>query len=1178
MRLTHIKLAGFKTFVDPTTISTPGQLVGIVGPNGCGKSNVIDAVRWVLGESRAGALRGDSMQDVIFNGAGDRKPVSRASVELQFDNSDGRIGGQWGQYSELSLKRVLTREGDSGYYINNIPVRRRDIYDVFLGTGLGPRSYAIIEQGMISRVVEAKPEELRVYLEEAAGVSKYKERRKETESRLKDTRQNMSRLEDIRGELGSQLSKLEAQAAVAAQFHELEDHLKITQQLSWFSKQQEAKKARDRASADAQALAAQLEAAQAAAQETETRLETLRNEHYAANDALHDKQGAFYAVSTEVSRLEEQLKSAHASESRIKQQAEQINAQIAELDSQTVQAGEDEAQTQSQLEEAAMMTGGAEDELSASQEDMPALETAVAQSQQVWMETQSEVAQLEESAHLSQQQRDHAQKQIDALRARRERLEAELNAMDGAPGAVSVADVEEQLAQENEALASLEGELAESEQSLEELAAASKTAQSAWQASQKALDGQTARAQALSALNTQVERPDVKDWAEKHAMDSAARLWQKLDIEEGWEDALESVLADRFNALEVDDFGRAAEWIAEGDGALPQLTLFTAKRDENRAPAQPAPDALFYKLQIKDSHFSSLLADLLYGVHCAESVEDALKRRNDLAPGASFVTREGHRVTAQSVSFFAPDANFHGVLSRSRELAELDSRIAEAEAAATEARRAMEEAESAVADARQQIADSRSAMASQQKRCHALDLELAQLRKEEEAKASRRARINADIDGIRSEEAAAQEQLEEVASEIAEAQMKLNDAMAKRDALRAGRNEADVALERGRERLRLAEHAVSEAKYAERSLRERLQELARRKEQLARQKEQQTRFLNDLTRERANVDWAEIERQLQEQLAKRAEAEQILSDAREKLENLANTLRETEDALHANEANIEPARNQIQDMRLKEQAAQLQEQQFTEQLSEAGADLEALPAKLAEWGKRSLNAEIDRVQKAIAALGAVNLAALDELNAATERKTYLDKQADDLTEAIETLENAIRQIDKESRELLKGTFDTVNANFSKLFPALFGGGQGRLELTGEEILDSGVQLIAQPPGKRNASIQILSGGEKTLTATALVFAIFQLNPAPFCLLDEVDAPLDDSNTVRFCNLVRTMSDNTQFLFITHNKIVMELASQLVGITMPDPGVTRVVAVDIEQAVDLAKQNAAAMTS
>ena len=1168
MRLTHIKLAGFKTFVDPTTVTTPGQLVGIVGPNGCGKSNVIDAVRWVLGESKASALRGESMQDVIFNGTGERKPVGRASVELHFDNSAGRIGGQWGQYTELAIKRVLTRDGDSTYYINNIPVRRRDIYDLFLGTGLGPRAYAIIEQGMISRVIEAKPEELRIFLEEAAGVSKYKERRKETEHRLSDTRENLARIEDIRLELGNQLSHLKAQAEVAAQYREFEARLKQTQHLHWFAKQQEALRAQERHQTEAAKLIAALEAIQSEIRRIETQIETLREKHYAANDALHDKHGAFYAASTEVSRLEQQLKFAQSTETRMAQQSEQINAQLAELVRQAAHIDEEEKTLNIELENAVAAHLAAQEKERSAQEEMPALEEALKNATQTLLTMQQELAQLEQNVRIAETRHENNNRSIDQLRQRRERFEKELEAMSG-PGVVQVADVEEQLAQETEALMQQTQTLAETQENIEALRARQQEALAGWQQASQELNTQTARHQALASLQNKTERQDTQGWLENNQLTEAVRLWQKLDIEQGWEDALEAVLRDRLNALAVDDWHRVSEWLRQDVSSLPSITVFSSRRETPAAAASPPASALYHKLRIKDSHIAPLLADLLYGVHCCDSTDEALQKRHDLAPGASLVTREGHFFTAQSVTFFAAEAEVHGVLARQREISELDEHIAQAEARAEETRIVLDDAEETLQKAMQQIHNQQQAVASQQKRCHNLELELTQLRKEAEAQEARRAQLAHDCEELKQQEAQENEQREMMAETIAEAQMKLHDEMAKRESLRHTRNEADVALTRGREQLRQAERHVQETRFTERGTRDHLQELTRRREACAAQQMQQQTLLEQLANEKQTIDFAEIEMLLQQQLAKRSEAESILAEARESLEALTQELRGKEEARMSAEQDTEPARNRIEEMRLKVQAAELQAQQFGEQLAEAEADLAALPEALQAWGRASLPNEIDRLQKAIAGLGAVNMAALEELSAAEERKIYLDQQANDLTEAMATLENAIRQIDRESRELLKNTFDIVNENFARLFPTLFGGGQAKLVLTGEEILDSGIQVFAQPPGKRNSSIHLLSGGEKALTATALVFALFQINPAPFCLLDEVDAPLDDSNTVRFCNLVREMSRKTQFLFITHNKITMEMATQLLGITMAEPGVSRTVSVDIAEAIEMA---------
>ncbi len=1168
MRLTQIKLAGFKSFVDPTTIGTPGQLVGIVGPNGCGKSNVIDAVRWVLGESKASALRGESMQDVIFNGAGDRKPVGRASVELAFDNSAGRIGGQWGQYAELSIKRVLTRDGDSSYYINNIPVRRRDIYDLFLGTGLGPRAYAIIEQGMISRVIEAKPEELRVFLEEAAGVSKYRERRKETEGRISDTRENLSRVEDIRIELGGQLERLEHQAKVATEYREMEARLKQAQHLSWFAKQQDAIRARERATGDLAEVTTGLEALQAELRGTESGLEVLRRDHYAAGDALHERQGAFYAANAEVTRLEQQLAFARDSESRIGEQVAELTAQLAALGNQATALDADRGALEKALEEAITARERAAEEERAAHGGMPALDQAVAEASRALAEVQQRITEIEQNVRVAETRRDNVGRMLAQLGERRKRVAAEIAAL---PGTDSdpIREVEEQLEQENADLAGRQASLDALQAAVQAIQEQARDAGASWQRESRALADIEARAQALAALQSKVGHGKDRDgWLERVGLAQATHLYTALDVAAGWNDALEAVLRERLEALEVPALDRALDW--EAPEAAPPVRLAVYAPSPARHGPPTGGDALLAKVRIKREDVSRLLADALHGVRCRDTLAQALADREALGEGEAFVTPAGHLVTAQGVTMFRPDGELHGVLARQAELEELEGRLGAIREAASAARAALEAAELEQKSSQQAWHLETQSLASQQRRCHELELELQQLRQAAEATQKRRAELARDDADLVAAIAQEEAQRDAIVREIADMQSGLHDRFAARESARTVRNEHEIALARGRERLRATERASQEAAFAERSARDRIADLERRHESLAAQVVQQQTLLTRLSGERDAIDWTPVEEALQRQLTARAEAELALAAARDRLEGLGAELRAAEEARLAREQALEPARARIQEMQLKVQAASLAEAQFAEQLAEAQADLAGLPEALKAWGRAStLPGEINRLTAAIAELGAVNLAALDELTQSRERKDYLDRQAADLNEALTTLESAIRQIDRESRELLQQTFDIVNANFGKLFPALFGGGQARLLLTGEEILDSGVQVIAQPPGKRNTSIHLLSGGEKALTATSLVFALFQINPAPFCLLDEVDAPLDDPNTERFCKLVREMSVETQFLFISHNKITMELANQLIGITMQEPGVSRVVAVDIAEAIDLA---------
>ncbi len=1176
LRLTQIKLSGFKSFVDPTTIGTPGQLVGIVGPNGCGKSNVIDAVRWVLGESKASALRGESMQDVIFNGAGDRKPVGRASVELTFDNSQGRIGGQWGQYAELSIKRMLARDGDSTYYINSIPVRRRDIHDLFLGTGLGPRAYAIIEQGMISRVIEAKPEDLRVFLEEAAGVSKYKERRRETEGRLSDTRENLARVEDIRLELGNQLARLDEQARVASQYRDLDRRHHEAQHLLWHARAQDAVRARERAAAEIATLTVALEALQADMRRAETRLTTLRDDHFSAGDALHARQAEFYAANAEVTRLEQQLAFARESATRLAEQVAQITQAIEALAGQQAALDAEQSAADTALADAL----DARERAAAAERDaqaaLPACEAALADAGTALSDLQQQIALTEQGVRVAEARRDSVAQSLARIAAEREKLAAELAGI-APPDSGALRAVEEQLAQETADLAERQKQQSLLQATVQSLQERQREAADQWQSGARALGDLEARSAALAALQAKIGHgADVDGWLRARGLAGARRLWQVLDIEPGWEDALESVLRERLNALRLARLDDAAGFV--GDAKPPGRLAVYAD-----APAGDLPhvsdDALLAKVRTQQSTVSRLLADSLHGIRCRPGLDAALADRGSLAPGEAFVTPQGHCVHAQGIAFFAPDSELHGVLARQRELTELATGIDVARIAAGTARAALDTVELGLKDRQGAYHEESVALASQQRRCHDLEIEVVQLRQEAEAAAQRRVQIGQEADDLATQHAQATEQHREIAAEIADTQSRFHDETARREAARHARNEADVALVRAREGLRAAERTAQEAGFAERSCRDRLAEISRRRESLAAQVAQQQGLLAQLSSERQSIDWSPVEEALQRQLGERVRAEQALAAARDRQESLAAELRAADEARLMSEQKLDPARAKIQDMQLKEQAAALSEQQYGEQLIEAHADLAALPDALKAWGSaRTLPAEIERLAGELAALGPVNLAALDELAQATERKGYLDRQAADLDEALTTLESAIRQIDRESRELLQQTFDIVNANFSRLFPTLFGGGQAKLLLTGEEILDSGVQVIAQPPGKRNSSIHLLSGGEKALTATALIFALFQINPAPFCLLDEVDAPLDDSNTHRFCEMVKSMAGDTQFLFISHNKITMEMANQLVGITMPEPGVSRVVAVDISEALELAETASATIAT
>jgi len=1171
VRLHQIRLSGFKSFVDPTSIHFPGQLVGIVGPNGCGKSNVIDAVRWVLGETRASALRGDSMQDVIFNGAGQRKPLARASVELMFDNSLGRAGGQWGQYAELSVKRVLQRDGESSYYINNQHVRRRDVTDMFLGTGLGPRAYAIIEQGMISRVIEAKPDELRVFLEEAAGVSRYKERRKETEHRLEDTRANLSRVTDIRLELGAQIEKLDAQARLATRYQEIQAELQLKQQLLWYLRRRDAAAECERHAQEIAHQASALEAGTATLRGIESRLETARAAHYAAGDAMNAAQAALYAANAEVARLESELR--HVEETR-----QRLEFQHAERRAQLGAWREQRAQLTQALHLWVGRAGGARQRVADAQGRaaleggrLPEAERAFRQAQEQQSECRGQLLRAESRAQLEQSNLEHVERALEALAQRRERLLAERGSL-RQPDAAALAAQEARRGAGDAAIADAQGAL----EALQDECDALEAEQGADAGRLAAASQEHAAAEAQLATLEQIQaaaedNAPLRDWLERNDLQALPRLWQQVRIEPGWEVAVESVLRERLHALDVADAARLDAVAADVPPVKAGVLSHGARRD---APPLAGYEALAAKVHAVAPELGGALSDWLAQAYVCEGAPRAAERGR-LPAGALLVNRQGHQFTRHTVAFHAPDPADAGLLARQAEIEALQGRVGEL-ARLRAAARARSAATAAALAARQAALEAaRDALAERQQARHELQIELLKLQQAEERFRERSGQIDGVLGEIAREaghdearRAQCRAATQRVGEEIAAARVQL-------DSVRAAYAAAETALAAQRQAVQQAEREAQDAVFGERECSAKIAEIDASVRLIDQQIERGDAELAKLNEELSVDPVPAVRGALETAVEARIGREQALAEARNGVEAAAAALRALEEERLQAEALLAPLRERIGELRLKEQAAQINRDQYDGQLREGGADEARLAAETERAPRPSaLQGEITRLTQALGELGAVNLAALEELKTSVDRKGFLDAQAADLEQAVRTLEDAIRRIDRETRELLRETFDAVNRHFGSLFPVLFGGGEARLVMTGEEILDAGVQVMAHPPGKRNSSIHLLSGGEKALTAIALVFSMFQLNPAPFCLLDEVDAPLDDSNTERFCNLVRKMSAQTQFLFISHNKITMEMAAQLIGVTMPESGVSRVVAVDIDEALRIREELAA----
>jgi len=1172
VRLTSIKLAGFKSFVDPTHFQVPGQLVGVVGPNGCGKSNIIDAVRWVLGESRASELRGESMQDVIFNGSTARKPGSRASVELVFDNADGRAAGQWGQYSEIAVKRVLTRDGTSSYYINNLPARRRDIQDIFLGTGLGPRAYAIIGQGMIARIIEAKPEELRVFLEEAAGVSKYKERRRETESRLHDTRENLTRVEDIVRELSTNLEKLEGQAVVATKFRELQADGEEKQRLLWLLRKNEAAGEQERQQRAIEEAQIDLERQTAQLREVEAQLETLRVAHYTASDAMQGAQGALYEANAEVSRLEAEIKFIVESRNRVQAHIAALAAQREQWQSQAQKSQDDIEDAEEQLAIAEEKATVAEEEAAAKQDSLPALEGRWRDAQGGLNDERAEIARTEQALKLEAAHQRNADQMLQQLQQRHERLKAEAGGLD-APDEAQLEELRMQLAEQEEVLHDAQERLSEAQDALPRLDSERRAAHERVQAESAQIHQLEARLAALRQLQENVQTEGkIQPWLERHELGALPRLWKKLHVEAGWETALEAALRERLAALEVSNL----DWVKAfaSDAPPAKLAFYAPPAAGQPAPAPTGLTPLLSLVRIDDAGLRAVLSEWLGSMFVATDLAEALPQRAQLPSGGAFVVKAGHMVTRVGVQLYAADSEQAGMLARQQEIENLTRQVRAQALLADDARAAAIRAEAAHTQAAQALTEVRQQAERATQRVHALQMDVLKLTQAHERYTARSTQIREELDEIaaqvdeqRALRAESEANFERHDGELAELQARFEDDQLAFEAL-------DEELGAARNEARDLERAAGDARFAARNMANRIEELRRNIQVAHDQSERVAASLEDARAELETINEQTAHTGLQDALEIRTQKEALLRVARAELDDLSAKLRQADETRLSAERALQPLRDRITELQLKEQAARLNGEQFIEQLQSAGVDEAALQAKLTPDMKPSyLQGEVTRINNAIAALGPVNMAALDELAAAKERKTFLDAQSADLTSAIETLEDAIRKIDQETRTLLQGTFDEVNRHFGELFPRLFGGGQAKLIMTGDEILDAGVQVMAQPPGKKNSTIHLLSGGEKALTATALVFAMFQLNPAPFCLLDEVDAPLDDANTERFANLVRAMSDKTQFLFISHNKIAMEMAQQLIGVTMQEQGVSRIVAVDMESAAGFAQNTA-----
>ena len=1175
MRLAHIKLAGFKSFIDPTVVPVSQDLVGIVGPNGCGKSNIIDAVRWVLGESRASALRGDSMHDVIFSGSDNRKAVSRASVEIVFDNHLNKITGQWSNYAEIAIKRVIQRDGVSSYYINNLSVRRRDIADLFLGTGVGGRGYAIIEQGMISRIIEAKPQELRSFLEEAAGISQYRERRQETSARLAESRKNLTRLEDIYQELGAQLQHLEIQATIAQQYKLLQENLQQTQLLLWLSRKTEAQKQQHRAEQEIRKLEAELATALAGQQQAEKDYEEARAQEYAVNDRLLQVQGQLYTTDAEIGRLTQEISHQNDTRDRLLQQAQQVDNQLqrnnqlktAKLESLT-HWRQEKTKTESAQQQSIQKCREENDKL-------PAIEAGFNACQEKLNQLRHDSLLMEQTSRLEDNQLQHATKNIQQLETRLTRLQQEQNEF--------VLIDPTQLTELQRAIDQSESTLKEEQQKHQEverqLSAALHSKQQfakKIQELQQAFSHATARHTALQSLQQKLENnQNLAAWLNKKQLDTLPRLWQKIKIAPEWENALEAVLRERLNSIEIERLENILDWVddaPQGKWSLYVKNIATMNDDQISSQANGIEhEKLLAHITVNQPEIQSVLRDWLNHVYISADIQEGLSKRTELYPNDLLVTPQGHILTSTSVTFYAPDSQLHGVLSRQQELIQIQNEMEQLEPAISMQRDRLVKNEQHCTELSNilQTIDKHCKHLQQQR--HVLQLDAVKLSQASERAIHRHNQINVELTEIRQALDHEYSLQHSAKTNLMENQRRIAAFKEQTQQARLSWETANQRLALQRQNIQQSTQAMQEASFQAQTCRNKISEIELNIQSIDEELQNLTQAHAGLLSEINAVDIAPIHERLETVRAQRKSIEQSALQARHAAKDTVSHLRRIEEARMALEQQLHSLREAINQTRLKEQAAGLTIDQFNELIQAADFDTEPLLTMLGKKSITTLQAEIEKLNTEISALGSVNLAALEELEAGRARESGLLAQLQDLNAAIATLEDAIQQIDRETELRLHDTFTQVNTYLDEIFPVIFAGGKARLEFCDDKNLDAGLVLAAQPPGKKNSSIQLLSGGEKALTALALIFSLFRLNPAPFCLLDEVDAPLDDSNTSRFCELVKNMAKQTQFLFISHNKITMEMAQRLIGVTMQEQGVSRIVAVDLAAAVQMGKR-------
>lgn len=1147
MRLSSLKLSGFKSFADSTTLHFKANRTAVVGPNGCGKSNVIDAIRWVMGESSARQLRGGSMQDVIFTGTAKRKPVGVASVELRFDNTYGKLGGAYNAYNELSVRRQVNRDGKSEYFLNGTKCRRRDITDIFLGTGLGPRSYAIIEQGMINRLVDAKPEEMRVFIEEAAGVSRYQARRRETMLHLDHTTQNLARLEDIASELKSQLKTLKRQSETAIQYKALESEIRtIKVEVLSFQCEQSARLQQEYT---------------LSMNELGESFKLVRSELTTLEHDLTATSELFQRLIQQSTPLQQEWQQAEKKLAELKMTLEQKQSLFQQNTATLSQLEQQKAQTKERLQLIELQLESLVDQQENQQENLQQQDHLAQQQSQQFQDLKAQqqtqaaqYAQVKAQVEQQQQKHVHMQAQSEQLAKNISRIEQQKQTLTQQFAQIQPQDQQEGMQQLQDEKTRLQAEMLTLEQNIQDSTQQLATLQTNYNEHKAQCATLKSEIQILQSEQKNLNQLLIKQ--SPKAQTDVVQLMQVLqlaDVAKPHANLIEKFLAKWLSAQVVE-----AD-IEFQDSRARQLKIHLAV------------DSKTSKIQLSGCEslsdwIASPQSSLWQSVAITESLSQALALQVQLQAGQSILSLDGYHVGADWVIglFYDEAAQAgQGALSHRIRLDEIEQALALQLPQYEQAEQQLPELQQQVKQLQQQLQQQQQQLKQQQQALQTLDVQMAKAESAAQAFAVQQQQLQhqlAQLDEQLEEDAMQKDDLEIDLHALA---FKLEQALPQYKILQFQVEQLNEQLDSSQQQFQQQQQEVDLLRRQAVQTQQQIELLEKdatflkaQYQQIVAQMEQAKKFVDPV-----QLELPALETQFSEQQQQTEKLQKTWQEWQVELNSVQSKQQQLTEQRQQQQQQDEQLRAKLEEKRLAWQSAKSDYQHYSEQLKDLNSeiitglqiDVTAHQQKLA------------KAQQQFDKLGAVNLAASEEYEEVSARFAELSHQIEDLENTVSQLQAAMKSIDQETRKLFMNTFDQVNTELQELFPKVFNGGEASLSL--EDDWQSGVKLMARPPGKRNSSLALLSGGEKALTALALVFAIFRLNPAPFCVLDEVDAPLDDANVGRFCNLVKELSEQVQFIYITHNKLAMTMATDLLGVTMPEPGTSKLVTVNLEEAAE-----------